>query len=112
MNNFTKKEIQAAKARHDEIIKLDINSDTEERIMDYMAGEIYMWNEMKLPFLEKGDEIKLYGKKTIVEGFTASWNEAFNEYEIILLTTGRGDPFRRSLDVIELPQGKRNLIFE
>ena len=57
-----------------------------------------------LPMLEKGDKIKLYGKETTVEGFDISYNDALTppQYEIILLTTGRGDPFRRSLAQIEL----------
>ena len=59
-----------------------------------------------LPKLEKGDKIKLYGKETIVKGFDVHWNDALNppQYEIILLTTGRGDPFYRSLDKIELTE--------
>ena len=57
-----------------------------------------------LPRLEKGDKIKLYGKVTTVTGFEVYWNDALEPpiYEIILLTTGRGDPFKRSLDVIEV----------
>ena len=57
----------------------------------------------ELPILEKGDEIKLYGKLTTVEGFEAYYNDALEEYEIIILTTGRGDPFRRTLRNIEIP---------
>jgi hypothetical protein len=60
-----------------------------------------------LPKLQKGDKIKLYGRITSVEGFRVIWNEAFNDYEIILLTTGRADPFKRSLDVIELISNDR-----
>ena len=61
-----------------------------------------------LPKLEKGDKIKLYGKETIVKGFDVHWNNDLNppQYEIILLTTGRGDPFYRSLDKIELTEGE------
>ena len=57
-----------------------------------------------LPRLGKGDKIKLYGKITTVTGFEVYWNDALEPpiYEIILLTTGRGDPFKRSLDVIEV----------
>jgi len=57
-----------------------------------------------LPRLERGDKIKLYGKKTTVKGFEVYWNDALEppRYEIILLTTGRGDPFQRSLDMIEV----------
>lgn len=59
----------------------------------------------KLPKLDKGDKIKLYGKETEVIGFNVAWNEGLFDYEIILLTEGRGDPFKRSLDSIEiLPQ--------
>jgi len=57
---------------------------------------------LSLPKLEIGDKIKLYGKETTVKGFTVCWNEAFKSYEIIILTNGRGDPFYRSLDKIEL----------
>lgn len=60
----------------------------------------------ELPELHKGDKIKLYGRKTTVEGFTAQWNDAFDKYEIIIHTTGRGDPFRRSMDVIEIIEPK------
>lgn len=63
-----------------------------------------------LPKLEKGDRIKLYGKETEVIGFEAAWNDGLNPpgYEIILLTIGRGDPFKRSLNCIEvLPPPKQ-----
>lgn len=56
----------------------------------------------KLPHLNKGDKIKLYGRVTTVTGFGVQWNDALDKYEIILWTTGRGDPFERSLDVIEV----------
>ena len=64
--------------------------------------------EILLPKLEKGDKIKLYGDKTTVTGFDVVWNEGLNppQYEIILMTTGRGDPFKRSLDVIEILKSK------
>jgi hypothetical protein len=55
-----------------------------------------------LHHLEIGDKIKLYGRITTVVGFSALWNDALEDYEIILLTTGRGDPFKRSLKHIEL----------
>lgn len=57
-----------------------------------------------LPKLEIGDKIKLYGRKTTVEGFDVVWNEGLipPQYEIILLTTKRGDPFKRSLSEIEI----------
>jgi len=60
-------------------------------------------NQNKLPFLYKGQIIILYGKKTFVEGFEVIYNEVFEQYEIILLTTGRGDPFLRTLSKIEIP---------
>lgn len=57
-----------------------------------------------LPELKKGDKIKLYGNETTVTGFDVIWNDALipPQYEIILLTTGRGHPFKRSLANIEL----------
>lgn len=58
--------------------------------------------ELELPKLEKGDKLKLYGKATIFEELIVQWNEARNQYEIIIKTTGRGDPFFRSLNVIEI----------
>ena len=81
--------------------------------MESYVSQFAQGNE-ELPILEKGDEIKLYGTKTIVKGFEVYYNDALNppQYEIILLTTGRGDPFKRSLDKIELINGthaeKRN----
>lgn len=58
--------------------------------------------ECMLPVLHKGDKIKLYGKETTVEGFSVVYNDGIGDYEIILHTTGRADPFKRSLDVIEI----------
>jgi hypothetical protein len=58
----------------------------------------------RLPHIEIGDKIKLYGRITTVVGFNVLWNDALEDYEIILLTTGRGDPFKRSLKQIELVQ--------
>lgn len=57
-----------------------------------------------LPLVEIGDNIKLYGKETTVEGFKVSYNDALTppQYEIILRTTKRGDPFKRSLKNIEV----------
>jgi hypothetical protein len=60
-----------------------------------------------LPKLEVGDKIKLYGKETIVTGFKVNWNDALEQQEIILLTTGRGDPFYRSLANIEIIGNER-----
>jgi len=60
-----------------------------------------------LPKLEVGDKIKLYGKETIVTGFKVNWNDALDQHEIILLTTGRGDPFYRSLANIEIIGNER-----
>ena len=69
----------------------------EENITKRVIGEV-------LPELNRGDIIKLYGKKTTVIGFNVQYNDALTppQYEIILLTTGRGEPFFRSLDHIEL----------
>jgi hypothetical protein len=58
----------------------------------------------RLPNIEIGDKIKLYGRITTVVGFNVLWNDDLEDYEIILLTTGRGDPFKRSLKQIELVQ--------
>lgn len=49
-----------------------------------------------------GSRIKIYGEETWVTGFYASFNEGMQKWETIILTTGRGDPFERSLDVIEV----------
>ena len=72
--------------------------------------EVAFWNliipvvSVALPRLKVGDNIKLYGKETTVTGFELSYNDALTppKYEIILLTTGRGDPFYRSLEQIEV----------
>lgn len=85
----------------------------KEYDMDRFNKDLKEWEEAQesqsgepkgkeLPFLEKGDQIKLYGKTTTVEGFEVSYNDGFEAYEIILLTTGRGDPFKRTLPNIEL----------
>lgn len=52
--------------------------------------------------IKPGQKIKLYGEETIVEGFYPSYNDALERWETIILTEGRGDPFERSLDVIEV----------
>lgn len=49
-----------------------------------------------------GDTIKIYGQETKVLGFYAAFNEGLMKWETIILTEGRGDPFERSLDVIEV----------
>ena len=47
--------------------------------------------------------------ETKVTGFELSYNDALTppKYEIILLTTGRGDPFYRSLNQIEVLGNER-----
>lgn len=57
--------------------------------------------EKKQQELTIGDKISIYGKETIFEGFKVNWNSSLEKHEIIILTTKRGDPFERSLDVIE-----------
>jgi hypothetical protein len=52
--------------------------------------------------IKPGHKIKLYGKETTVEGFYPTYNDALERWETIMLTDGRGDPFERSLDVIEV----------
>jgi hypothetical protein len=52
--------------------------------------------------IKPGHTIKLYGKETVVEGFYPAYNDALERWETIILTEGRGDPFERSLDVIEV----------
>lgn len=52
--------------------------------------------------LNIGDQIKLYGARTIITGFHASYNEGLEKWETIILTTGRGDPFERTLGDIEV----------
>lgn len=49
-----------------------------------------------------GTPIRLYGKETTVTGFEFHFNESLEKWETIILTTGRGDPLERSLDVIEI----------
>lgn len=71
---------------------------------------IYLESKSKLPILEKGDSIIIYGEHKTVMGFTAQWNDGLNEYEIILLTTGRADPFFRTynsgaIELIKLNAG-------
>jgi hypothetical protein len=51
-----------------------------------------------------GDEIKIYGQETTITGFSASYNDGIEKWETIIYTVGRGDPFERSLDVIEILQ--------
>lgn len=57
-----------------------------------------------LPHFEIGDRIKLYEKETTVTGFSVCYNDALipPRYEIILHTTGRADPFQRSLSAITI----------
>lgn len=52
--------------------------------------------------IQAGHKIKLYGKETIVKGFHVSYNDALGKWETIMLTEGRGDPFERSLDALEV----------
>lgn len=90
--------------------KGDTYTTKSEELMDFILSSESENERMKaeiakLPKLDKGDKIKLYGKETEVIGFNVSWNEGLFDYEIILLTEGRGDPFKRSLGSIEiLPQ--------
>lgn len=49
-----------------------------------------------------GSKIKLYGKETTVTGFYGAYNEGLEKWETIILTEGRGDPFERSVDQIEI----------
>jgi len=53
-----------------------------------------------------GNKIKIYGNETTVKGFYLSFNDALDmdkgRWETIILTEGRGDPFGRSLNVIEV----------
>lgn len=53
-------------------------------------------------YIKVGDLIRIYAKETIVTGFYGSFNEGLKRWETIISTTGRGDPFERSLDVIEI----------
>ena len=74
-------------------------------LQEYLKEQLILYGvSISLPKLQIGDKIKLYGKETTVTGFEANWNDALEppRYEIILLTIGRGDPFYRSLDSIEL----------
>lgn len=52
--------------------------------------------------IKVGDTIKIYGEETKVLGFHGAYNEGLEKWETIILTTGRGDPFERSIDVIEI----------
>ena len=78
-------------------------------LKDYKQQLILPVVSVTLPKLQIGDKIKLYGKETKVTGFELSYNDALTppKYEIILLTTGRGDPFYRSLDQIEVVDNER-----
>lgn len=84
-------------------------NDIKEIIKKYHPS---LLTQKELPKLEKGDKIKLYGVDTTVESFGAQWNDSLDPptYEIILFTTGRADPFLRSLCSIELidNQNKEN----
>lgn len=51
--------------------------------------------------LDIGDEILLYGKKKTVLGFKVQFNEWTDEYSILLLTEGRGDPLVRTFPFIQ-----------
>lgn len=75
---------------------------SREEIFRLMEKFAERYKHSILPRLEAGDKIKLYGKETTVEGFRVSYNDSLQEYEIILLTTHRTDPFYRSLDCIEV----------
>lgn len=57
-------------------------------------------------FIQVGDAIRIYGKETIVEGFHGAYNEGLGKWETIIMTTKRGDPFERSIDVIEVDADK------
>lgn len=52
--------------------------------------------------IRPGDKIKIYGKETTVTGFYGTYNDGLEKWETIILTEGRGDPFERSIDVIEV----------
>lgn len=54
--------------------------------------------------LYPGDTIKIYSKETKIIGFSAQFNDGIERWETVIHTTGRGDPFERSLDVIEVLQ--------
>lgn len=56
--------------------------------------------------IQVGDRIRIYNKETTVEGFFGSYNEGLERWETIIMTTKRGDPFERSLDVIEVDENK------
>ncbi len=55
-----------------------------------------------------GNKIKIYGQETTVKGFYLDYNDGFEDiegkgrWEVIILTEGRGDPFERSLENIEV----------
>jgi hypothetical protein len=52
--------------------------------------------------LYNGDNIKIHGEETTITGFSAQYNDGIGKWETIIHTIGRGDPFERSLDVIEV----------
>lgn len=99
-NTALKASMERQIEKHHQFIRM--NGESFEKKNAYIRKLEAKLKECELPRLEKGDKIKLYGKETTVVGFTASYNDALNKYEIILLTTGRSDPFYRTLDQIEL----------
>lgn len=52
--------------------------------------------------LYPGDEIKIYGIETKIIGFSAQYNDGLEKWETIIHTIGRGDPFERTLPLMEV----------
>lgn len=72
------------------------SEESQSRWVPALSGEGKQIN------IQVGDKIKIYGKVVEVEGFYGSYNAGLEKWETIILTTKRGDPFERSIDVIEV----------
>ncbi len=67
------------------------------------ASSLKPYHEHSGHIIKAGSKIKLYGEEKTVLGFYGCYNEGLERWETIILTDKRGDPFERSIDVIEIP---------
>lgn len=66
------------------------------------ADSLKPLHEYDMATIKRGDKIKIYGTEHTVIDFHGQYNSGLAKWETIIILNGRGDPFERSIDVIEI----------